>query len=90
MHPVPSLSCRFDPVAATPQVDNSAPTQLSELTILADTPQIPNPHLLSADGNLHAGDLFERQIDGLYLFRDRDDDWIKSDASDRCDAKLVH
>ena len=90
MRPVPGLSCRFDPVAVTAQVDNSVPTQLFELVILADSPQIPKPHLLSTDGNLHTGDLFERQIDGSYLFRGRDDDWIKSDGADLCDAKLVY
>ncbi|KAF8150333.1 hypothetical protein K438DRAFT_1866070 [Mycena galopus ATCC 62051] len=88
IRPIPTVSCRFDPFTDMTQTD--APSaQLFEFILLGDSPQIPKPHLLSADGNFHSGDLFEKQPDGSYLFRGRDDDWIKSDAADRCDAKAI-
>ncbi|CUA70745.1 hypothetical protein RSOLAG22IIIB_09073 [Rhizoctonia solani] len=66
-----------------------ASTKLHEFVLLADSPQIPAPHLRSADGNLRSGDLFEQFPDGSYLLRGRDDDWIKSFFSDRTDAKAI-
>ncbi|KAJ7817693.1 acetyl-CoA synthetase-like protein [Mycena olivaceomarginata] len=88
IRPIPTVSYRFDPFTDMTQADDSS-AQLFEFILLGDSPQIPKPHLLSADGNFHSGDLFEKQTDGSYLFRGRDDDWIKSDAADRCDAKAI-
>ncbi|KAJ7637876.1 hypothetical protein DFH06DRAFT_1432394 [Mycena polygramma] len=88
IRPLPTVSCRFDPFTDMTQADDSS-TQLFQFILLGDSPQIPKPHLLSADGNFHSGDLFEKHPDGSYLFRGRDDDWIKSDAADRCDAKAI-
>ncbi|KAG5639778.1 hypothetical protein H0H81_000058 [Sphagnurus paluster] len=91
LRPEPGVSYRFDPITdGAAQVDNpTLMTQLLECVILADSPQIPAPHLLAADGNFHTGDLFEKLPDGSYLFRGRDDDWIKSFEADRTDAKFV-
>ncbi|KAJ7675905.1 hypothetical protein DFH06DRAFT_671202 [Mycena polygramma] len=88
IRPLPTVSCRFDPFTDMTQADDSS-TQLFQFILLGDSPQIPKPHLLSVDGNFHSGDLFEKHPDGSYLFRGRDDDWIKSDAADRCDAKAI-
>lgn len=89
LRPLPGISCRFDPVTdASAQVKPDSP-QLLEFVVLADSPQIAPPHLRSTDGNLHTSDLFEKQPDGSYLYRGRDDDWIKSYDSDRTDAKFV-
>ncbi|KAF9529512.1 hypothetical protein CPB83DRAFT_852255 [Crepidotus variabilis] len=89
VRPLPGISCRFDPVTdASLQVNPDAP-QLVEFVVLSDSPQIAPPHLRSADGNFHTGDLFEQQPDGSYLYRGRDDDWIKSYDSDRTDAKAI-
>lgn len=91
LRPEPGVSCRFDPVTdAVIQVDNfGSTTHLVEFVLLADSPQIPQTHLRSSDGNLHTGDLFEKQLDGSYRFRGRDDDWIKSFEADRIDARFV-
>ena len=89
MHPVSGISYRFDPATDTTDVDNPGSAQLFKFILLADSPQIPQPHLLSADGNFHTGDLFERQPDGSYLFRGRNDDWIKSEGAKRIDTKFV-
>lgn len=90
IHPLPGISYRFDPVTDTSlQVNNPTSPQLLEFVVLADSPQIPPPHLVSSDGNFRTGDLFEKQPDGSYLYRGRDDDWIKSFDSDRTDAKAI-
>ena len=89
MHPVSGISYRFDPATDTTDVDSSASARLLKFILLADSPQIPQPHLLSTDGNFHTGDLFERQPDGSYVFRGRNDDWIKSEAADLIDTKFV-
>ncbi|KAG8737463.1 hypothetical protein FRC11_002026 [Ceratobasidium sp. 423] len=68
---------------------DSPSAQLYEFVLLAESPQIPAPHLCSADGNFRSGDLFERFPDGSYLLRGRDDDWIKSFYADRTDAKAI-
>ena len=86
IRPLPDVSCRWDPVVST-LADTS--TELFEFVLLANSPQIPQPHLLATDGNFYTGDLFERYPDGSYLFRGRDDDWIKSYSGKRCDAKYV-
>ncbi|KIL56732.1 hypothetical protein M378DRAFT_88879 [Amanita muscaria Koide BX008] len=90
MQPVPGISYRFDPFTdTTTGADNPASTQLLKLILLADSPQIPQPQLLSEDGNFHTGDLFEKQLDGSYLFRGRGDDWIKSEDSRFIDTKAI-
>ena len=89
MRPVSGISHRFDLATDTTDVDNPSSAQLFKFILLADSPQIPQPHLLSADGNFHTGDLFERQPDGSYLFRGRNDDWIKSEGAKRIDTKFV-
>ncbi|CAE6513284.1 unnamed protein product [Rhizoctonia solani] len=66
---------------------DSSSAQLYEFVLLAESPQIPAPHLRSADGNFRSGDLFERFPDGSYSLRGRDDDWIKNFHADRTDAK---
>ncbi|KAF9529511.1 acetyl-CoA synthetase-like protein [Crepidotus variabilis] len=91
LRPEPGVLCRFDPVTdAVIQHDNlGSTTHLVEFILLADSPQIPQPHLRSADGNLRTGDLFEEQPDGSFRFRGRDDDWIKSFEADRIDARAI-
>ena len=72
------------------QLDNPISVQLFELVVLADSPEIPFPHLVSPDdGNLYTGDLFEEQ-NGMYIFRGRDSDWIRDETGgDWCDTKYV-
>ena len=90
MQPVPGISYRFDPLTdTTTGAENPASTQLLKFILLADSPQIPQPQLLSDDGNFHTGDLFEKQLDGSYLFRGRADDWIKTNDADCIDTKYV-
>lgn len=67
----------------------SANSQLLELVILSDSPDCPHPSLRKADGHFHTGDLFLEAQPGQYLFRGRDDDWIKSLNSLRCDTRSI-
>lgn len=60
-----------------------------EFVVLSDSGDCPDPSLRSADGHFHTGDLFQEPIPGCYVFRGRDDDWIKSENSLRCDTKYV-
>ncbi|KAA1468149.1 acetyl-CoA synthetase-like protein [Dentipellis sp. KUC8613] len=64
-------------------------SQLLELVILSDSGDCPHSSLRAADGHYHTGDLFYEVEPGHYLFRGRDDDWIKSENSLRCDTKAI-
>ncbi|KAH8120399.1 acetyl-CoA synthetase-like protein [Phellopilus nigrolimitatus] len=66
-----------------------ANNQLLELVILGASPDCPHPSLRKADGHFHTGDLFLEAQPGKYLFRGRDDDWIKSLNSLRCDTRAI-
>ncbi|KAI0788607.1 hypothetical protein C8Q75DRAFT_793759 [Abortiporus biennis] len=68
----------------------NANTQLKELVILSDSGDCPDPSLRSPeDGHFHTGDLFLEVLPGRYISRGRDDDWIKSENSLRCDTKAI-
>lgn len=67
----------------------SANSELLELVILGDSPDCPHPSLRKPDGHFHTGDLFLQVREGQYLPRGRDDDWIKSLNSLRCDTRAI-
>lgn len=91
LRPVEGMSYAFIPLhssePATDYVDASA--QLLEMVILATSPDCPDRSLRHADGNYHTGDLFMEVAPGNYVFRGRDDDWIKSENSLRCDTRSI-
>ncbi|KZP19040.1 acetyl-CoA synthetase-like protein [Athelia psychrophila] len=64
-------------------------TRLLEFRILPGSPDLPHPSLCNADGGWRSGDLFEEMAPGKYLFRGRDDDWIKSFWAEKIDAKTI-
>lgn len=61
--------------------------QLLELVILSESGDCPDVSLRHADGHFHTGDLFLEVGGGKYLSRGRQDDWIKTEGSLRCDTK---
>ncbi|KAF5568175.1 hypothetical protein FNAPI_295 [Fusarium napiforme] len=63
--------------------------QLLELVIPPDAPNCPVPSFRSADGKFHSGDLFVEVKPGKYFFRGRNDNWIKMEASLRCDTMSI-
>ncbi|KAF8271441.1 acetyl-CoA synthetase-like protein [Lactarius quietus] len=69
-------------------LEGMSPTLL-ELVILAESPDCPDRSLRAADGHFHTGDLFQEVQPGYYLSKGRDDDWIKSENSLRCDTKAI-
>jgi len=89
LKPLPSVSYRLDLVGETSQIDSTGSGQLYEFVVLPDSPDIPHPHLLSPDGSFRTGDLFEKTNDEYLIFRGRDDDWIKSELTKRCDTKAI-
>ena len=94
LQPLDGMSYAFHPVASqseagTPQTEQCSAAPLFELVILAESPDCPDRTLRAADGNFHTGDLFQEIKPGYYLSKGRDDDWIKSENSLRCDTKYV-
>ncbi|KAL1951670.1 hypothetical protein VTO73DRAFT_819 [Trametes versicolor] len=93
LHPIEGTAYGFFPIA-TPDVDSEtgyedANQRLLELVILSHSGDCPHPSLRNADGHYHTGDLFLEVAPGRYVSRGRDDDWIKSENSLRCDTRAI-
>lgn len=93
LQPLDEMSYAFLPIASqtepsTSQAEHST-EPLLELVILAESPDCPDSSLRAADGHFHTGDLFQEVRPGQYRSKGRDDDWIKSENSLRCDTKCV-
>ncbi|THH30067.1 hypothetical protein EUX98_g4125 [Antrodiella citrinella] len=92
LRPIEGTSYGFFPVTPSdPEVPHqNANQQLLEMVILSASGDCPDPHLRSAvDGHFHTGDMFVEVAPGSYMSRGRDDDWIKSENSLRCDTKAI-
>ncbi|KAI0313551.1 acetyl-CoA synthetase-like protein [Amylostereum chailletii] len=93
LEPIPGTAYDFRPLAPEPVASESGHrstrSQLLELVILAHSGDCPDPSLRAVDGHYHTGDLFDEVETGKYLFRGRNDDWIKSENSLRCDTKAI-
>lgn len=90
--PLEGTSYRFlpidEPSKSTAAYQSSTnPNRLLELVILSESGDCPDDSLRHADGHFHTGDLFLEVEAGKYLSRGRNDDWIKSESSLRCDTK---
>jgi acyl-coenzyme A synthetase/AMP-(fatty) acid ligase len=68
---------------------NANKSPLKELVILGESADCPDPTLRGVDGHYHTGDLFQEVMPGRFVFRGRNDDWIKSENSLKCDTKSV-
>ncbi|KAF9771730.1 hypothetical protein IL306_010623 [Fusarium sp. DS 682] len=72
------------------QNDQNAEEHILELVVPPESPDCPHPSLRDAlDGKYHTGDLFLEIEPGQYIFKGRDDDWIKMEMALRCDAKSI-
>ena len=92
--PVPGAKYAFVPIdgddaAEEPTGYANANAQLLELIVLSESPDCPDRSLRHEDGHYHTGDLFLEVAPGRYVYRGRNDDWIKSENSLRCDTKAV-
>jgi len=89
LRPLQGVSYSFFPIdpATPPELGQQSNEQLLELVILGQSEDCPDISFRQADGHFHTGDLFQEVVPGSYVFRGRDDDWIKTEKSLRCDAK---
>lgn len=89
---LPGTRYEFRPLSApsaSESGDQANTARLLELIILSESPDCPDPALRSTeDGHFHTGDLFIENK-GKYVSMGRNDDWIKSQTSLRCDTKYV-
>ncbi|KAF4443198.1 hypothetical protein F53441_11507 [Fusarium austroafricanum] len=69
--------------------DENAQEYLVEMVVPPESPNCPHPTLRDKDGKFHTGDLFLEIAPGQYVYRGRDDDWIKMEMALRCDAKAI-
>lgn len=89
---LPNVHAEFIPVqtASSTNIDNASEyTTLLEFHVLPTSPDLPIPSLRSESGGWRSGDLFEQALPGKYIFRGRDDDWVKSYWSERLDTKAI-
>ncbi|KAF5389415.1 hypothetical protein D9757_004334 [Collybiopsis confluens] len=64
--------------------------RLLEFVVLSDSGDCPDISLRNSnDNSFHTGDLFIEVAHGRYVFAGRDDDWIKTENSLRCDTKSI-
>jgi acyl-coenzyme A synthetase/AMP-(fatty) acid ligase len=92
LRPVEGTAYGFWPIASSDAAEDehvNANAGLLELVVLSESGDCPDPLLRAADGHYHTGDLFQEVAAGSYIFRGRDDDWIKSENSLRCDTKAI-
>lgn len=87
--PLPGTSYRFDPIVSGPEGVHQSTAALYQLVILSDSPDCPDASLCHSDGHFYTGDLFQQILPGYWVSRGRDDDWIKSENSLRCDTKAI-
>ncbi|KIL70723.1 hypothetical protein M378DRAFT_66741 [Amanita muscaria Koide BX008] len=89
LRPIDGMSYSFVPIEPSQPERHQTTAMLLELVILAESPDCPHKSLRSDDGHFHTGDLFIQTAPGLYVFRGRNDDWIKTENSLRCDTKAI-
>ncbi|KIK71118.1 hypothetical protein GYMLUDRAFT_52257 [Collybiopsis luxurians FD-317 M1] len=89
LRPLDRVSYQFVPADSESSEGHQSTARLLELVVRSDSPDCPDPSRRSSDGHFHTGDLFQEPLPGCYVFRGRDDDWIKSENSLRCDTKAI-
>ncbi|KAI0788601.1 hypothetical protein C8Q75DRAFT_793755 [Abortiporus biennis] len=91
LEPIDGTSYGFFPISSSPVEGSShnANAALLELVILSSSPDCPDRSLRASDGHYHTGDLFIEVSPGRYVSRGRNDDWIKTENSLRCDTKAI-
>ena len=87
LRPIGGMSYVFQPIDSGRTEGRHSTSRMLELVIPEDSQDCPDVSLRHKDGNFHTGDLFIEAAPGLYMFRGRDDDWIKTENSLRCDTK---
>ncbi|KAJ7581168.1 hypothetical protein C8J56DRAFT_1057167 [Mycena floridula] len=81
LRPWPALVCSF-------LEDPDSEGRLVQLVVEASSPDIPTMGL-APDGRFYTGDLYERCEDGCFIFKGRNDDWIKCGVGLVCDCRAI-
>ncbi|KAJ7098761.1 hypothetical protein B0H15DRAFT_589562 [Mycena belliarum] len=90
LRPTEGSAYKFVPIESPQSPGTHVSTaRLLELIVLAESDDCPDVSLRHADGNFHTGDLFQEAAPGCYTSHGRDDDWIKSESSLRCNTKAI-
>jgi acyl-coenzyme A synthetase/AMP-(fatty) acid ligase len=90
VRPLECTAYRFVPITEkSTETEHHSTAQLLELVVLPESGDCPDTSLRAEDGLFHTGDLFQEVLPGLYSPRGRNDDWIKSENSLRCDTKAI-
>ncbi|KAF5390206.1 hypothetical protein D9757_002825 [Collybiopsis confluens] len=89
LKPLNGVSYQFVPIDSEDAEGHHSTVRLLELVVRSESPDCPEPSRRSSDGHFHSGDLFQEPLPGCYVFCGRDDDWIKSENSLRCDTKAI-
>ncbi|KAJ7717991.1 putative amp-CoA ligase [Mycena metata] len=84
---LPGVSARFNRYRLPDDTEDTS-SELWEMVLPPDAPDSPHPSLFSADGLYHTKDLFEEVKPGLYRFRGRQGDMLKT-VHGFCDTKAV-
>ncbi|KAJ7886761.1 hypothetical protein B0H13DRAFT_2342762 [Mycena leptocephala] len=90
LRPTDGVSYKFVPIAP-PQSPGAhiSTARMLELIVLAESGDCPDVSLRHPDGDFHTGDLFQEVAPGCFISEGRDDDWIKSESSLRCNTKAI-
>ncbi|KAJ3773865.1 hypothetical protein FB446DRAFT_665977 [Lentinula raphanica] len=88
LRPLLGMSYAFFPIASDTD-EHQSTARLFEFVVLSDSGDCPDVSLRQSDGHFHTGDLFQEVGPGSYIFAGRDDDWIKTENSLRCDTKSI-
>ncbi|KAJ7498533.1 hypothetical protein FB451DRAFT_1117113 [Mycena latifolia] len=90
LRPTDGVSYKFVPIESSQSLGAHVSTaRILELIVLAESEDCPDVSLRHADGDFHTGDLFQEVASGCYISHGRDDDWIKSESSLRCNTKTI-
>jgi len=92
LQPLAGTAYRFVPIGGDAEAEaaHQSTARMLEFVILAESGDCPaDASVRHADGHFHTGDLFQEVAPGQYLSCGRDDDWIKSENSLRCDTKSI-
>ena len=93
LRPVKGAGCQMIPSMTLTSESNgdddnskSGLSKLYEIVVPASAPDSPHTSFISIDGFFHTGVVFEEVENGLFVFRGRGDDWLKTPGG-FCDTK---
>ncbi|KAJ3800479.1 acetyl-CoA synthetase-like protein [Lentinula aff. detonsa] len=90
LRPLEGVAYRFVPVdSEESEAGHQSTARLLEFIVSSESGDCPDRSLCGSDSHFRTGDLFQEVTPGRYVFRGRNDDWIKSENSLRCDTKAI-